>query len=284
MLNSPSDGHLASLASSQPTMDSVISSWLSPHGSNADISSKVEDALRQAHKMEVVGHLASGAAHDINNMLQGIASALETLQRRIDRGQTNEIAPLLSVAFMSIDGASALTRRLLAFSRPQAVEPMPVSLNSALGSMEAMLKCVIGARIAIVFGFERNLGTVRCDRHQFESAILNLAINARDAMPRGGRLLIETFHAMCGERNEMAPGGYVGIRVTDTGTGMTPEVIDEAFEPFYSTKPSGRGTGLGLTMIKHFAEQCRGHASIESTVGCGTSVTLYLPRCSAGLV
>lgn len=247
----------------------------------SSISPQVAEALRQAHKMAAVGQMPGGLAHDFNNLLQGVVGALDVVQRRIDQGRTEELAYPLDAALKSLNRAAALTHRLLAFSRPHALDLEPVDINAVIASMEALLTSALGDRIELDLVLIEALPPTMCDPHQLENAVLNLAINARDAMPHGGRVMIETFCAEPGERAGQPRGRYVGVRVADTGVGMTPYVAARAFDPFYTTKSPGRGTGLGLAMIRHFVEQFRGSVSVESAVGEGTSVTLYLP-CHGG--
>jgi PAS domain S-box-containing protein len=243
-----------------------------------------EDALRQAQKMEAVGQLTGGIAHDFNNLLQGINGSLEIMQKRLEQGHTRDVLRWLEGAKSSADRAAALTHRLLAFSRRQPLDPRPVSVNPLIGSMEDLLGRTLGEDIAVAIDFESDLWRTRCDPNQLESAILNLVINARDAMPDGGRLTIETRNcrfdkAEAAGRGELAPGDYVCINVEDTGVGMDKATIERAFEPFYTTKPLGEGTGLGLSMIYGFARQSEGRVEIVSELGRGSRISIYLPRC-----
>ncbi|WP_035484625.1 PAS domain S-box protein [Geminicoccus roseus] len=241
------------------------------------------EALRQSQKMEAVGQLTGGIAHDFNNLLQGIVGSLDLVRRRIAQGRVAEVDRFVAGAMGSAERAAALTHRLLAFSRRQPLDPKPVQANPLVASMEELLRRTIGKDIRLVFALGGALWQTRCDPNQLENAILNLVINARDAMPEGGQLTIETYNAhldsaYTSRAGEMTPGQYVCIAVTDTGSGMAPEVIERAFEPFFTTKPIGMGTGLGLSMIYGFARQSEGHAKIYSEVGIGTTVKLYLPR------
>jgi PAS domain S-box-containing protein len=242
-----------------------------------------EEQLRQAQKMEAIGQLTGGIAHDFNNLLTGILGSLELMQRRIRQGRTGELEHYANAATTSANRAAALTQRLLAFSRRQPLDPRPVEANRLVTSMEDLLRRTIGERISLEIVTAGGLWTTRCDPNQLESAILNLAINARDAMPEGGKLTIETCNAHLDDAyvartREVRPGQYICVCVSDTGMGMTPDVIERAFDPFFTTKPIGQGTGLGLSMIYGFARQSEGYAKIYSEVGQGTTVKLYLPR------
>jgi signal transduction histidine kinase len=241
------------------------------------------EALRQAQKMEAIGQLTGGIAHDFNNILTGIIGSLHLMQRRIDQGRMSEVERFATAAVTSANRAAALTHRLLAFSRRQPLDPRPVDANRFVASLEELLRRTIGESVDMEIVTAAGLWMTLCDPHQLESAVLNLAINARDAMPEGGKLTIETCNAHIDEsyaarKNDVVPGQYICICVTDTGTGMTADVVDKAFEPFFTTKPIGQGTGLGLSMIYGFARQSEGSARIYSEPGQGTTVKLYLPR------
>jgi signal transduction histidine kinase/CheY-like chemotaxis protein len=242
----------------------------------------VQEALRQSQKMEAVGQLTGGIAHDFNNLLQGITGSLELVRRRLEQGRVQEVERFIGDATGSARRAAALTHRLLAFSRRQPLDPKPVKANPLIASMEDLLRRTLGERIALELVLAGGLWITLCDANQLESAVLNLCINARDAMPHGGRLTIETGNAHLDRpyaaRADITPGQYVCISVTDTGTGMTPDVASRAFDPFFTTKPIGQGTGLGLSMIYGFTRQSEGHAKIYTEPGKGTSVKLYLPR------
>ncbi|MEP9377574.1 PAS domain-containing protein [Aquabacter sp. CN5-332] len=244
--------------------------------------SKAEDALRQAHKMEAVGQLTGGIAHDFNNLLQGIIGSLNIMQQRIQQGRTADLERWTAGAMTSAQRAASLTHRLLAFARRQPLDPRPVNGNPLMASMEDLLRRTIGEHIRLELVLAAGLWTTLCDPNQLENAVLNLAINARDAMPDGGQLTIETCNthldAQIAKERNMVAGQYVCICVTDTGVGMTPEVLERAFDPFFTTKPIGQGTGLGLSMIYGFTRQSEGFAKIYSEVGKGTTVKLYLPR------
>ena len=255
------------------------------YGFGLDVTDQrtAEEALRQSQKMEAVGQLTGGIAHDFNNLLQGITGSLDLVQKRISQGRLTEVDRFVSGAMTSANRASALTHRLLAFSRRQPLDPRPVRANPLVASMEDLLRRTLGERVELELVLAGGLWLTRCDPNQLESAILNLAINARDAMPEGGKLVIETCNTHLDSRytvrqQNVRPGQYVCVSVTDTGSGMSPEIVDKAFEPFFTTKPIGQGTGLGLSMIYGFAHQSEGNAKIYSEVGRGTTVKLYLPR------
>ncbi|WP_428029558.1 PAS domain S-box protein [Ancylobacter sp.] len=255
------------------------------HAVGRDVTEQrvVEEALRQSQKMEAVGQLTGGIAHDFNNLLQGITGSLDILGNRIAQGRTDDLSRWVGGAKTCADRAAALTHRLLAFSRRQPLDPRPVRANPLISSLEDMLRRTLGERIELELVLAGGLWLTRCDPNQLESAILNLAINARDAMPGGGKLTIETCNAhldshFAARQREVKPGQYVCICVTDTGTGMSKETIARAFEPFFTTKPIGQGTGLGLSMVYGFTRQSEGYARIYSEVGQGTTIKLYLPR------
>lgn len=243
---------------------------------------QAEEALRQSAKMEAIGQLTGGIAHDFNNLLQGVIGALDLVQRRIDAGRITEVGRFLDGAMASAKRAAALTHRLLAFARRQPVDPRPVDMNGLIAAVEELLRRSIGEGIAMSVVSERDLWLVRCDGHQLENALLNLAINARDALPDGGELVIETSNVTLQAQEsrawEVPAGEYVSLRVTDSGVGMPPDVKARVFDPFYTTKPIGQGTGLGLSMIYGFVRQSAGSIRIESEVGEGTTVQLLLPR------
>jgi PAS domain S-box-containing protein len=248
----------------------------------ADALRRTEEQLRQAQKMEAVGQLTGGIAHDFNNLLTGVIGSIDLMQRRIGQGRFNDIERYATSAMTSARRAAALTHRLLAFARRQPLDPKPVDINSLVRSMEDLFRRTTGESIGLEIVAAAGLWPTFCDPHQLESALLNLVINARDAMPDGGAVTIETAnahldHDYAGMR-DVTPGQYVCLAVTDTGTGMTPAVIARAFDPFFTTKPIGQGTGLGLSMVYGFARQSEGHARIYSEAGQGTTVKLYLPR------
>ena len=243
---------------------------------------EAEDALRQSQKMEAVGQLTGGIAHDFNNLLTGIIGSLELLQTRLGQGRVKEIDRYVTAAQGAAKRAAALTHRLLAFSRRQTLDPKPTDLNRLVMGMEELVRRTVGPEIALEVVTSGGLWPTLIDASQLENALLNLCINARDAMPTGGRLTIETANRWlddhgAGER-DLEPGQYVSLCVTDTGTGMTPDVIERAFDPFFTTKPIGQGTGLGLSMVYGFVRQSGGQVRIYSEVGQGTTMCLYLPR------
>jgi PAS domain S-box-containing protein len=243
---------------------------------------QAEEALRQSQKMEAVGQLTGGIAHDFNNLLQGILGALDIVKRRIAEGRIGDLDPFLNGALDSANRAATLTHRLLAFSRRQPVDPRPLDLNELIGSVEELLRRSLGENIDLRVAADDDLWLVRCDGNQLENALLNLAINARDAMPSGGTVTIDTantvFDPRQARRRDVSPGEYVCLRVSDTGVGMPPSVKARAFDPFYTTKPIGKGTGLGLSMIYGFVRQSDGSVLIDSEPGKGTSIEICLPR------
>ncbi|MGI4732098.1 MAG: ATP-binding protein [Janthinobacterium lividum] len=241
-----------------------------------------EEQLRQAHKMEAVGQLTGGLAHDFNNLLTGISGALEMLQVRISQGRIGELDRYVSAAQGAARRAAALTHRLLAFSRRQTLDPKPTDVNRLVAGMEELVRRTVGPSIAVEIVGAAGLWQALVDPNQLENALLNLCINARDAMPDGGRITIETGNKWLDERSarvrDLASGQYLSLCVTDTGTGMPPEVQARAFDPFFTTKPMGEGTGLGLSMIYGFARQSGGQVRIYSEMGEGTTLCIYLPR------
>ena len=243
---------------------------------------KAEEALRQAQKMEAVGQLTGGLAHDFNNLLAGISGSLELIQTRLGQGRFGDLDRYMSVAQGAAKRAAALTHRLLAFSRRQTLDPKPTDVNRLVVDMEELIRRTIGPAIALEVVGGAGLWPALIDPGQLENALLNLCINARDAMPDGGRITIATANTWLDRagaiEHEVAEGPYLSLCVTDTGTGMPPEVVDKVFEPFFTTKPLGQGTGLGLSMIYGFAQQSGGQVRIDSQVGRGTAVCLYLPR------
>ena len=244
---------------------------------------EVEESLRQAQKMEAVGQLTGGIAHDFNNLLTGIVGALDLLRTRIGQGRFDSVERYIAAAMTSANRAAALTHRLLAFARRQPLDPKPVDANQMIGSLEDLLRRTIGEQIQLETVRAGGLWLTMCDPNQLENAIINLALNARDAMPNGGKLTIETANAhldnsYAAAQRDVTPGQYVAICISDTGVGMNADVIAQAFNPFFTTKPMGQGTGLGLSMIYGFAKQSEGHVRIYSEVGEGTTVKLYLPR------
>ena len=243
---------------------------------------KVEEALRQSQKMEAVGQLTGGLAHDFNNLLTGITGSLDLLNVRLAQGRLKELDRYITAAQGAAKRAAALTHRLLAFSRRQTLDPKPTDVDRLVAGMEDLIRRTIGPSITLEVVGTAALWSVMVDPNQLENALLNLCINARDAMPDGGRLTIETANKWLDSRaareRELPPGQYISLCVTDTGTGMPPDVIARAFDPFFTTKPLGQGTGLGLSMIYGFARQSEGQVRIYSEVGQGTTLCIYLPR------
>ncbi|MHA6493922.1 ATP-binding protein [Pseudomonas borbori] len=242
---------------------------------------EAEEKLRQSQKMEAVGQLTGGIAHDFNNLLASIMTSLELMQLRIDSGKFNDLARYNNLAVRTVKRAAALTHRLLAFSRQQALEPKQLQSSQVVVELEELIRRTVGPNITVTskLGARQN---ILCDPNQLENALINLAINARDAMPLGGALIMETRDVVLDEQQAMeyqlAPGGYVSIAVTDNGSGMSPEVVARAFDPFFTTKQTGEGTGLGLSMIYGFTQQSGGQVRIHSQLGVGTTVTMYFPQ------
>ncbi|WP_448724031.1 ATP-binding protein [Pseudomonas farris] len=248
-----------------------------------------EEVLRQSQKMEAVGQLTGGIAHDFNNMLTGIIGSLELLRRRLARGRTEDLDSLIDLGVTSANRAAGLTHRLLAFSRRQSLDSKPVQMNTLVVSMDELLQRSINESIHLEMQLDEQLWVAEVDPNQLESALLNLVLNARDAMPDGGKLLVKTSnqHLDTGfteAHSNLQPGDYIVLSVTDTGCGMPQSTINRAFDPFFTTKPIGQGTGLGLSMIYGFSKQSGGHVSIHSEVGKGTTVSLFLPRFSGELL
>jgi PAS domain S-box-containing protein len=242
----------------------------------------LEEQLRQSQKMEAVGQLTGGLAHDFNNLLTGISGSLELLQTRVAQGRLGEVDRYVAAAQSAASRAAALTHRLLAFSRRQTLDPKPTQANRLVADMEELIRRTMGPEISVETVLAGELWPTLCDPNQLENALLNLCINARDAMPDGGRLTIETANISLVEaearQRDMIAGEYVVIRVSDSGIGMPPDVVARAFDPFFTTKPLGQGTGLGLSMIYGFAKQSGGQVRIASEIGEGATVGIYLPR------
>ncbi|WP_166365117.1 hybrid sensor histidine kinase/response regulator [Pseudomonas akapageensis] len=243
---------------------------------------QAEDLLRHSQKMDAVGQLTGGLAHDFNNLLGGIVGSLDMLRHRLEQGRIGELSRYIDAAQSAASRASNLTHRLLAFSRKQTLDPSTTDVDQLIHGMESLIRQTLGPHITLAIDVEPGLWTALIDANQLESTLLNLCINARDAMPEGGQVSVcarnynhvrQSFH-----EEELHPGKYLSLKITDTGCGMPADVVERAFEPFFTTKPLGQGTGLGLSMVYGFARQSGGRVHIESTVGHGTSVQLYLPR------
>ncbi len=258
-----------------------------------DVTERVEAAnklkeaqaqLAASQKLEAVGQLSGGIAHDFNNLLMIVLGNLETIQRYVRQSDSNpNLVRAVNNAMRGTQRAAALTNRLLAFSRRQALDPKPINVNTFLNNLIEFLYRTLGEQIEIQTVGAAGLWQIEVDASQLESAIVNLAINARDAMPQGGKLTIEASNQFVDDgyhksNPEIVPGQYVAISVTDTGTGMTPETLAHAFEPFYTTKEAGRGTGLGLSQVYGFVKQSGGNVKLYSELGQGTTVKLYFPR------
>lgn len=243
---------------------------------------KTEEGLRQAQKMEAVGQLTGGVAHDFNNLLQVILGNLESLQRSLPDA-SGRVQRSLKQAMVGAQRAASLTQQLLAFSRRQPLDPKAIDVNALVGGMSDLLHRTLGETVSVETVNAAGLWRVEADSNELEAAILNLAVNARDAMPEGGRLTIETSNAHIDDgyaqsQAEVVPGQYVMISVSDTGVGMDAATIQQAFEPFFTTKPVGKGTGLGLSQVYGFVKQSGGHVKIYSELEHGTTVKIYLPR------
>ena len=243
---------------------------------------KVEGALRQAQKMEAVGQLTGGLAHDFNNLLAGISGAFEMIHARLAQGRHGDVEKYLSAGQGAARRAAALTHRLLAFSRQQTLSPRPLVVNRLLPDFAELVRRTVGPAIEVETIGAASLWTTLVDANQLENALLNLCINARDAMPDGGKITIETGNRWLDERNArergIDAGQYISVCVSDTGIGIEKVNIERVFDPFFTTKPIGQGTGLGLSMVYGFARQSHGYVRIYSEVGQGTMVCIYLPR------
>jgi signal transduction histidine kinase len=242
----------------------------------------MEETLRQSQKMEAVGQLTGGLAHDFNNLLAGISGSLEIMQSRVRQGRVNDVERYTTAAQGAVKRAAALTHRLLAFSRRQTLEPKPTDVNQLVADMQDIIQRTVGPTIAFEFVGLSGLWPTLVDHSQLENSLLNLCLNARDAMPNGGQIIVETANkwldARAARQHDMPEGQFMSLSVTDTGVGMPPDVAARAFEPFFTTKPTGEGTGLGLSMVYGFARQSGGQVRIYSEVGEGTTVCIYLPR------
>ena len=245
--------------------------------SNITEQRAIEAQLRQAQKMEAMGQLTGGVAHDFNNIL-GIIYGNAELGARNGALDSEYVDAILKAC----DRGSALTQQLLAFSRKQTLSPASLNLTDMAGSLESLFQRTLGTNIDVSIDAPGDLWPCMADAYQMETALVNLALNARDAMPSGGRLNVELRNRKIAGHPELPPGEYVQIRFTDTGEGMSPEVVDKVFEPFFTTKDVGKGTGLGLSMIFGFVKQSGGTVSIDSTIGVGTTVTMIFPRATAG--
>ncbi len=244
---------------------------------------QTEEALRQSQKMEAIGQLTGGIAHDFNNLLTGIIGAMDILKRRLAAGKYEDTQRFMDAATTSANRAASLTHRLLAFARRQPLDPKPVDANQLIRGIEDLLTRTLGERVRLETALEPDLWPMLTDPNQVENAVINLAINARDAMPNGGCVTIATEKVSIASplrfgQDEIQAGDYTIIRVSDTGAGIPPDAMTKVFEPFFTTKPLGEGTGLGLSMIYGFVKQSRGAVQIESELGQGTHVSLYLPR------
>ncbi|MGX4642929.1 PAS domain S-box protein [Massilia sp. SYSU DXS3249] len=241
-----------------------------------------QEALRQAQKMEAVGQLTGGLAHDFNNLLASISSSLQVLKLKLQRGQYGALDRYIEIGESSVRRAASLTQRLLAFSRRQTLDPKPTDVNRLIAGMEELIRRSAGPTVVVDVLSEKDLWLTKVDPSQLENTLLNLCINARDAMmPDGGTLQLATTNTSVDERTgerDIPPGQYVLLSVTDTGSGMPPEVMSRIFDPFYTTKPLGEGTGLGLSMVYGFVRQSEGQVRVQSEVGRGTTMSLYLPR------
>ncbi|MGI4855970.1 MAG: PAS domain-containing protein [Janthinobacterium lividum] len=243
----------------------------------------LEQQLRQSQKMEAVGQLTGGLAHDFNNLLQGVMGPLELVRRLVALNRTESLDRYIDMAMSSAQKAAALTHRLLAFSRRQPLDPKRVDANELVTSLGDLLRRTTGEQVLVKLVLDATPCRTRCDANQLESALLNLSINARDAMPEGGTLTIQTAHEeidhkYAATQRGVNPGRYISIAVTDTGEGMPADVARQAFEPFFTTKPLGQGTGLGLSMVYGFAGQSGGFATLYSHEGLGTTIRIFLPE------
>ncbi|WP_341964613.1 response regulator [Pseudomonas sp. RC10] len=247
----------------------------------AEALRRAEEALRHSQKMEAVGQLTGGLAHDFNNLLMGVSGNIELLKNRVAKGRTDNLGRYINAALEGSRRAAALTHRLLAFSRRQTLDPRPTDVDHLVEGMAELIRRTVGPAIAMDVIGTPGLWATLVDAHQLENALLNLCLNARDAMPDGGQLLIESGNKILDDIEarelEMPEGRYVALCVSDNGTGMSADVVKRAFDPFFTTKPIGMGTGLGLSMIYGFARQSGGGVQIRSAVGKGTQVCIYLP-------
>ncbi|PPA78361.1 hybrid sensor histidine kinase/response regulator [Achromobacter spanius] len=270
-------------------IDTVIetTSRVQAERAQAEALRQAEDTLRQSQKMEAVGQLAGGLAHDFNNLLMGIAGSLELISLRLAQQRLGELERHIEVAQRGTERAAALTHRLLVFSRNQPLSPQAVDVNHLVRGMEDLIRRSVGPGIALDLACEPKLWAAWVDPHQFENALLNLCLNARDAMEGQGRLGIETAKVTLTEQTSrergLPMGDYLRLTVTDTGCGMTPQTMQRIFEPFYTTKSPGQGTGLGLSMLYGFVRQSGGQVQVNSRPGQGTAMSLYFPRFDGAL-
>ena len=259
----------------------------------AEDRTRLEEVLRQAMKMEAVGQLTGGIAHDFNNLLAGISGSLDLIELRLVQGRTHELQRYVSSAVSSVKRAAALTHRLLAFSRRQTLDPKPMNVIQLVTHMDELFSHTVGPHIRIKTDLSEDLWNTLCDQNQLENVLLNLVLNSRDAMPNGGTIVIKAAnlvlsdHQPAEHRNAdtmsvsgygIVSGNYIALSVSDNGTGMPQNVLTRVFDPFFTTKPLGQGTGLGLSMTFGFVKQSGGHIDVESEVGQGTKVTVYLPQ------
>jgi signal transduction histidine kinase/DNA-binding response OmpR family regulator len=259
----------------------IVARDITEERKQAEAVHKMEDALRQAQKMEAIGKLTGGVAHDFNNILQIIAGNLELLKLEF-AGDTGARRRLQQARF-AVDRGAKLASQLLSFARRQPLQPVPTNLGRVVREMDDLLRRALGEAIEIETIVSGGLWTASLDRNQFENVIVNLAVNARDAMKGEGKLTIELGNAMLDDdyarqHADMPPGQYVMFSISDTGLGMPPEVLEQVFEPFFTTKPEGEGTGLGLSMVHGFVKQSGGHIKVYSELGQGTTFKIYLPR------
>jgi PAS domain S-box-containing protein len=273
---------LAWVATSEGGMVYATGRHITAEREAAETLARTEELLRQSQKMEAVGQLTGGIAHDFNNLLAGISASLQMLETRVSQGRLDALPRYLDAAQGAAKRAAALTQRLLAFSRRQTLDPKPTNINRLIGGMEDLIRRTVGPGIVVEVVGSAGLWPILIDQNQLENALLNLCINARDAMPDGGRLTIETANKWldetAGKERDLSPGQYVSLCVTDSGTGMSRETMARIFDPFFTTKPIGQGTGLGLSMIYGFARQSNGQVRAYSELGHGTTMCLYFPR------
>ncbi|MBS0297593.1 MAG: response regulator [Proteobacteria bacterium] len=271
---------LAEIARAAETLEQKVAERTAQLREELARREQVEAALRQSQKMEAIGHLTGGIAHDFNNMLTGVIGSIDLVRRRMATGRFEGLDRYMQAAWTSAQRAASLTQRLLAFSRRQSLDARPLSVNDLVQDLAELLERSINERITLKLEPGEGLPAAVADANQLESALLNLVINARDAMPDGGTLTVSTrMVEITGEEAtpDLAPGRYVAVTVADTGVGMEPSVAEQVFEPFFTTKPTGQGTGLGLSMVYGFARQSGGTARLRSRVGEGTAVEILLP-------